>query len=281
MGGIGEAVGGVLGLGGGEKAARRGANAEVEAQLKAIEEQRRQFDATREMLQPFVDAGSGQLGALGDSATLGGLASNLDAIMNSSELDPLREQRLGAINTAFGSSGMLNSGSRASAIANDLTDFSLGIEGLLNNRQAGLASMGAGAAGGLAGIGQQSANAISGLQQGIGQSQAAGIIGAQQARSNLAQQGLGILGTAGQALLTFSDSRLKENIREIGAIGPLSVYEWDWVPELEAVGIKLAMNAGFMADEVEQLFPEHVHQFGRFQVVDYPRVLDRLEEVLH
>lgn len=303
FGSIGKAIGGLFG-GGGSSARRsiRQAQEAEQAGLQAgIDEQRRQFDSTREMLMPFIESGTGMLGGLGESATLGGFASNLDAIMGSGELDPLRAQRRGAIDSAFGASGMLNSGARSQAIADDLTDFSLGIEGLLNQRQGGLMDAGMRTAGGLAGFGQQNAAIIGDLESRIGQSKASSILGQQQQRMQSQNQllstlggigggalmgaggmmgGLGAAGGAGLGLL-FSDSRLKENIQKTGSVGPLNLYRWDWVPELDALGIKPTMKQGFLAEEVEAVFPEFVHPVGRFKAVDYQGVIDRLEEVLH
>lgn len=66
---IGKIVGGVLGTFGAakgakaqERAARAAAEAQAEANKMAIEEQRRQFDLSRETLNPFVQAGLGGLG---------------------------------------------------------------------------------------------------------------------------------------------------------------------------------------------------------------------------
>jgi len=66
---IGSIVGGVLGAFGAakgakaqERAARAAADAQAEANKMAIEEQRRQFDLSRETLNPFVQAGLGGLG---------------------------------------------------------------------------------------------------------------------------------------------------------------------------------------------------------------------------
>jgi hypothetical protein len=233
-------------------------------------------------------------------ASLGGFADMLNQILNSDQFSGLREQRLGALNAGFGKSGMLGSGQRAEAIANDLTDFGLGIEELLYGRQSGLVNNAQNAASGLGAFGQNSANAISQLQQGIGESRAGGILGSEQVRAGNLQQllglgtsalggalagGAGLLGSgvgagggAGLAML-FSDRRLKENIRPVGEIGPLTVYDWDWIPEVKDLG--LTMTRGFIADEVEAVFPKYVHNVGKFKAIDYQGLMDKLDEVLH
>lgn len=282
-------------------AAKKAAKVQANSAKLGIEEQRRQFDETRDLLMPFINSGTGMLGNLEQGATLGGFASNLNDIMNSSALDPLRAKRMEAINAAFGKSGMLNSSSRAGAVADDLTDFSLAIEQLLSGRQQGLATMGLSGAGTLGGFGANTAGNIANLQQAAGQAQASGILGAQQARAGQIDQILGLgAGAAGGALLggagmmgglgagggaalglLFSDSRLKTNIEATGNIGPLTVYRWDWIPELAEMGVEIPMNTGFIAEEVERIFPEHVHPFGPFKAVDYESVLNKLDEVLH
>ena len=285
----------------GSSAARQAARAERKGMQQAIAEQRRQFDETRNMLMPFVDAGTGQLDSLTQGAGLEGFAGNLNEILMSEAFDPIRQRRQEAINANFGQAGLLNSSGRARAIADDLTDFGMGIEGMLFDRQGGLAGMGQNAAGSLAGFGQQTAQNIGNLQAGMGQSRAAGILSSQQARSNALNQGLGMLGGIGGGALMgqagmlgslgaaggaglgllMSDSRLKTNITPVGEVGPLTVYQWDWIPELKELGIEIDMTTGFLAEDVESVYPEHVHPVGKFKAVDYRSVLDRIEKELH
>lgn len=282
-------------------AAKDAAKIQARSAQLGIDEQRRQFDETRDMLMPFINSGSGMLGSLESGATLGGFASNLDAIMNSAELDPLRAKRMEAINSQFGKAGMLNSSARAGAVAGDMTDFSLAIENLLSGRQQNLANTGLTAGTSLGGFGANAAGNISNLHQAAGQAQASGILGAQQARAGMFDQIFGLgAGAAGGALmggagmmgglgagggaalgLLFSDSRLKTNIEATGTVGPLTIYTWDWIPEVAALGVEIPMTTGFLAEEVEQIFPEHVHPIGRFKAVDYESVLKKLDEVLH
>lgn len=284
------------------KAISRAQAAEQQALESGIAEQRRQFDETRDMLMPYVNAGTGVLGSLTDSSGLAGFGQNITDILNDPSLQPLRQQRADAISTALGASGMLNSGTRANAIGNDLTDFATSIESLLNQRQSGLANMGVGAAGGLAGFGQNTASNISNLMGQIGQSQASGVLSQQQAKASGINQLLGLGGSAlggallggsgmlgslgagsGAALgLLFSDSRLKENIKKTGNVGPLNVYHWDWRPEVEvALGVRPQMDKGFLAEEVEAVFPQFVHPVGPFKAIDYQGLLNHLEEVIH
>ena len=214
------------GIGSKKSAPKDAANIQAASQQQAIDEQRRQFDATRASLMPFITQGQDFMGQVGQGATLGGFSSSLNDILNSPAFAGLRDQRTQAINSSFGHGGMLNSGGRASAIGNDLTNFGLGIENMLYGRQQGIENNGLNAASGLGAFGQNSANSIGTLMQGQGEAQANGLLGSQQAKTQFINQLL----TGAGAL--FSDRRLKENIRPVSEIGPLTVYDWDWIPEI-------------------------------------------------
>lgn len=85
-------------------------------------------------------------------------------------------------------------------------------------------------------------------------------------------------GAGGQvSSLFFSDPNLKENVEEIGEIGDLKVYEWDWIPETKGTLVELCGTIGFMADEVKKLYPKFVSTFGGFDVIDYEKLLNHLE----
>ena len=286
----------------GKDAGRDAAKYEARANAKAIDEQRRQFEATKALLNPFVTAGTDMLPGFTESATLGGFGANINEILNSGVLDPLRDARFEAINTQLGKGGMLNSGRRATAIANDLTDFTLGIEQLLNGRQGNIVGAGQNAAAGLGGFGQNMATNVGNLQQATGQAYASGSLADDQAKTAWINQLLGLGTTAGAGALAggmgafgsgigagggaalgllFSDSKLKTNIRETGSVGPLTLYEWEWVPELEALGIKPEMTTGFLAEDVENIFPEYVHPICPYKAVDYAGLINKLDEVIH
>ena len=86
------------------------------------------------------------------------------------------------------------------------------------------------------------------------------------------QQGLySLLGAGAQAgAYAWSDRALKTDIEKIGTRGPLNVYSfrYAWGPR---------RHVGFMADEVEALFPHAVREIGGFKQVDYAEVLECLE----
>ena len=107
-------------------AVSKAAKYQVLGNIKAANQMKKQFGETKDLLNPFITAGRQMLPQLQEGATLAGFATNLDEIMNSDVLDPLRDKRLEAINAEFAKAGLTRSGARGQAIANDLTDFYLG-----------------------------------------------------------------------------------------------------------------------------------------------------------
>lgn len=78
---------------------------------------------------------------------------------------------------------------------------------------------------------------------------------------------LGGLGTLGGAAITkWSDRRLKENIQKIGErISGLGLYLFNYIGNS-------APEIGYMADEVEQLYPEAISYLAGFAQVNYRMV---------
>lgn len=126
---------------------------------------------------------------------------------------------------------------------------------------------------------QQGQNTASGLLASA-QAKAAGIGGIFGVGSALAKGAftLGQTETAGRLAKTFfSDPRLKENIEQITQIGDLGVYQWDWIDAVKDTIVANGDTMGFMADEVEEKYPQHVGEFGSFKTIDYPSLLDELQ----
>ncbi len=106
-------------------------------------------------------------------------------------------------------------------------------------------------------------NALSGLSgkqaYQIAQSQYEYNKSMQQAQAQ-SDQGKGsmigtVAGAAGTAIA--SDRRLKDNIHKVGELGDLNIYVWSW----NEAGEIIAGNTptiGFIAQEVEELYPQHV-----------------------
>ena len=71
----------------------------------------------------------------------------------------------------------------------------------------------------------------------------------------------------GGKLIGLSDRRSKKDIKKVGAIGELPVYEYRYKGES---GPK---HTGFMAQDVEKRNPDAVIDTGGFKLVDYGKAL--------
>jgi len=96
----------------------------------------------------------------------------------------------------------------------------------------------------------------------------------QAANSNLTGGLMGLGGTLGAAYM-LSDIRTKENIEPIGvAANGLTVYRFEYKPEFK--DLELAghgVHYGFMAQEVEQVYPHAVHTLNDgYKVIDYGKI---------
>ena len=119
-------------------------------------------------------------------------------------------------------------------------------------------------------------NQIAAQQSGIGQTLSQGQVAAAQARQ---QGGLGsLIGPATQlgAAYLMSDIRLKDNIKliEPTSIEGISKYSWTWNEKSGKTGD----DEGYLAQEVEQVFPEFVVEGDD----GYKRIhKEELEEILN
>lgn len=164
---------------------------------------------------------------------VGEFQRNLDMQQKTSPLQAYQAQ-LGLVNgipTQFGNFGSPQSTVKTSG----------GLGGLLG----GLGQIG-GLASGLGGL--SSAAAGTGLAGSLGMSGMLGSLGS----------GLGSLGS----LLSFSDRRLKTDIKKIGTENGYNIYSFKYKGESDKL-------IGVMADEVEQINPGAVHIVNGYKAVDY------------
>lgn len=68
-------------------------------------------------------------------------------------------------------------------------------------------------------------------------------------------------------IFTISDKRLKENVRVVGEIGVLPIYEYDYIGTDRK-------RLGLMAQDVERIAPNAVVQLGRYKAVNYDRAIE-------
>jgi hypothetical protein len=197
-----------------ENAAENASAAQRESSQQSIAEQRRQFDEMRKLLEPYVNAGSGALGAYQNLAGLGGAGaqqSAIQALQNSPEFAALQQQGENAILANASATGGLRGGNTQAALA----QFRPALLSQLINEQYGRL-------GGLTSLGQNAAAGVgnAGLQTGQGISAALQQIGAANAGNALAQgkaaasQWNSIGNAAGQlgALYAYNQSQPKVGV---------------------------------------------------------------------
>jgi hypothetical protein len=191
-------------------------------------------------------------------------------------LGGLISERQRALQGQLAAGGLTRSGTALEEAAAIPTDLGFQIEQMLSGRTSALAGSGQNAAAQLGAFGADASSSLAGIQQQSGQAISSGILADQQARAQASQNFLNTAGTIGS--IFFSDPALKENVEEIGETGGLKIVQWDWIEKTKGTMIEGCGTIGFMADEVKEVYPQHVYEFGGFMMIDYPALLDELEE---
>jgi len=266
-----------MGGGKGDKAGKRAAEAQVQANDASIAEMRRQFDTTQKNIAPFLEAGQGAVPGVEAGATVGGMDEMLAQIFNSDIFGSLVDERQRGVQGQLAAGGLTRSGTAMQEAARVPTDLGLMLEQMLNGRQTNLMNTGLNAATGLGQMGQQNSANIGNMMSASGNAVSSGIITDQQAKAQGQQNMLNTAATIGSMFMGFSDPRLKENVEQVSSIHDLNVYQWDWMPETKGTLVEGCSTIGFMADEVQDKYPQHVGEFGGFMIIDYPALLDELE----
>ncbi|MEW8042499.1 MAG: tail fiber domain-containing protein [Candidatus Thiodiazotropha endolucinida] len=290
----------LFGGGNANKAAKRAAEAQVKSTRLGVDELRRQFDATQANLLPFIEAGQGVVGDVTSAGTVGGLNERLAAIMGGSQFDALVDEREREVQNHLARSGLRRSGAAMKAAAAIPTDIALAVEQALYGRQASLMGSGQNAAAGLGALGASNSGNIANLFSQMGQGQSNAILQGQQANAqrgaNLLAGGLaganiaaGLtgataastaagagIGTAAAALFSFSDERMKENMQPLGDIKGLTLYQWEWKDYVKPLA-GTEMTIGFSAQEVEQKYPEYVHDINGYKAINYSGLMEELQ----
>jgi hypothetical protein len=197
-------IGSLLGGGSQKKAVTQATNAQVDAYNKGIGEEQRQFDLTRSDFEPYLKAGTGALGQLGDLVGTNGAPQQQSAI-DALKASPFYQTlfRTGEENVLQNASA--TGGLRGGNTERGLADF--GSDTLMKTIQqqlsslGGIAGMGEGATNSVAGFGASNADAITKLLGSIGGAQASGIL----TKAGIGAQGLqnagGFLDTALSSIL--------------------------------------------------------------------------------
>lgn len=225
-------------------------------------------------LEPFYDAGLSGIEAFSDAATPQGLGDLIAQIMKGDYFVDLMGERERSVQGQLAAGGLTRSGAALEEAARIPTDLAFDIENILTGRQGSMGDIGYGAAQGIANLTTE-----------VGEAIASGILGREASRrardaardSNRSNLFGSFVGGLGSALGGLSDPALKENVRVYGKVGPLTLVEWDWIPEAKGTIAELCPTIGFMAPEVKEHFPDLVSEFGGYQIIDYAGLTERLE----
>lgn len=170
------------------RSASRAADAQSASAQAGIDEQRRQFDEVRSLLDPYVDAGTSALRGQLDLAGVSGPRAQqaaIDRILQGTEFQTLTEQGETAILQNASATGGLRGGNTQSALAQFRPQV---LSGLINqqfSRLGGLAGMGQASAAGVGAAGMQTGANVSNLLQQQGAAQAGGALASGQAWGNV------------------------------------------------------------------------------------------------
>lgn len=184
----GSVITGVMASNAQSDAANTAANAQGQASAASIAEQRRQFDAVRELLKPYVDAGAGALAGQQNLIGLNGPGAQkdaIDAISNSEEMRAYTQQGENALLQNASATGGLRGGNLQGALAKFRPQLLAQLIQQRFTNLGGITSLGQNAAAGQGNAGMQSANAITAAlnQQGAAQAGAALAAGQGQAQA--------------------------------------------------------------------------------------------------
>lgn len=265
-----------------------------------IAEQRRQFDAMRELLKPYTEVGVPALKGLQPYAEAGAPALEQQQALLGLRGPEAQRAAIAGIEGGAGYQAQVQAGEEALLQRASATGGLRGgnIQGALAQfrpqmlqqeierqygRLGGMADIGRVTQQNLAQIGQSSAagTGSAGLQTGTnvanllsqqGAALAGGELGEAKAYGqlfNLPAQFLGMQmggGKAGGFGNLFSDIRLKKNIKKISTRPDgLNVYEFDYI-------WGGGRQIGLMAQEVQGVYPDAVSESGGYLMVNYSKV---------
>lgn len=181
-------VGGIAAADSARKAGNKAADAQIEAAQLGIEEQRRQFDAARELLAPYNSAGQKSLerqqtllGMNGQEATFN-MIKQLLAGVNFNEL--VQQQEDAMLQNASATGG-LRGGNIQASLAQFRPNLLQQILQQQYNNLGGLTSLGQNSAAMTGNAGQQMANSVGNLFNQQGNAQASAYINAGRQQGNM------------------------------------------------------------------------------------------------
>ena len=199
--GVGGAIG--AGLGGaieGSESVGQASQVQQQASQAGIDEQRRQFDAIRQLLQPYNEAGTGALAqqqALLGLGAPGAQQQAIAALQGSPQFAALQQQGENAILQNASATGGLRGGNVQAALAQFRPQLLSGLIEQQYGRLGGLTSIGQNAAAGVGNAGMSTGTNIAALLGQQGRAEAGGILGQQSALTGGINKAFGALQGAG------------------------------------------------------------------------------------
>jgi hypothetical protein len=169
----------LLGAGAEKKASKNAQSALVTSLNNAIGTQQHQYDQSRTDFAPYLAAGTSALGGLGDLAGING-NDKWSAALAQLQESPLYKTLFRNGQETLLQNASATGGMRGGNMQRGLADFGADTLAQVYQNQignlGGLANMGLGATGNISALGQSNANQVAGLQQGIGNANAQGIL---------------------------------------------------------------------------------------------------------
>lgn len=169
-------------------AAQSASDAQSEASRLSIEEQRRQFDAIQKILSPYVEAGTGSIGAQQALLGLSGDAAQKKAIAgleSSPQFASLMKQGENAILQNASATGGLRGGNTQGALAQYRPQLLSQLIESQFNKLGTISGLGQASAAGQAAAAQNTGNAVSNALTQQGQAQAGNALAQGQAQAQM------------------------------------------------------------------------------------------------
>lgn len=218
-------VGGYMSSEAQKDAADKAASAQSGSAQAGIDEQRRQFDAIQKLLQPYVTAGQGAIGAQQNLIGLGGADAQKQAIQslqNSPEYAALSRSGQDAILANAAATGNLRGGNVQSALAQFQPQLLSGLINQQYSRLGGLTSIGQNAAAGVGNAGMQTGSSIANLLGQQGAAQAGSALASGKANAGLYGSLAELAGMFGGMFGGGDDVISPEQSAQLGGINPYS-----------------------------------------------------------
>ena len=176
-----------FGFAGGGNTGARAAEERIAFNQKGIDRLEEGFDTTREVLDPFLEAGLGGLDLFSQGASVGGFDEILSEIFNTDIFDSLVSERTDSIRGQLAAGGLTRSGTALEEIARVPTDVGLNLGRDILTRAGDLAGRGQNAASGIASNAASFAQQIARLFQDSGVAKSGGIVTDRQAQAQADQ----------------------------------------------------------------------------------------------